>query len=254
MPPFHLYLSTIPEALIASMLPPAEFGAYLATGRQQRTQGEAMFFSLDPAAVGEPYDLAAAQSRCVPDADGEPKRSLYLGVYRVIERVPLSAVQQLHLATRDGRVLTLPPAAVPAQFPGRYHLYEELGPVYPLVVSALAPPAFARFMGDPENPLHVPRLCFTELDMGELGERPAAAIAAAPAPPPFDHLRDCLLELESHLKTTKTVDRAHRPRGWAGQFRNGFFLGDRQGLLYFPFPTRTELETRHRDWWRSASV
>jgi len=42
-----LYLSLIPEALIASMLPPLEFGTYLAVGTKKRTRGQAMYFSLE---------------------------------------------------------------------------------------------------------------------------------------------------------------------------------------------------------------
>jgi hypothetical protein len=32
-----IYLTANPEALIASMLPPADFGAYLSTGTKKRT-------------------------------------------------------------------------------------------------------------------------------------------------------------------------------------------------------------------------
>ena len=35
----YLYLSIVPEALIASMLPPEEFGKYYAVGNKKRTRG-----------------------------------------------------------------------------------------------------------------------------------------------------------------------------------------------------------------------
>jgi hypothetical protein len=44
----HLYLSLIPEALIASMLTPEEFGAYYAVGSEKRSRGQAIFFEIDP--------------------------------------------------------------------------------------------------------------------------------------------------------------------------------------------------------------
>ena len=44
----HLYLSLIPEALIASMLPPEEFGVYYTVGYTKKTSGQAMFVELDP--------------------------------------------------------------------------------------------------------------------------------------------------------------------------------------------------------------
>ncbi len=40
----HLYLSMLPEALIASMLSPEEFGIYYAVGSQKKSRGQAIFF------------------------------------------------------------------------------------------------------------------------------------------------------------------------------------------------------------------
>ena len=39
----HFYLSLIPEALIASMLSPEEFGNYYAVGSKKKSRGQAMF-------------------------------------------------------------------------------------------------------------------------------------------------------------------------------------------------------------------
>lgn len=39
----HLYFSLIPEALIASMLPPEQFGQYYATGHKYKSKGQAIF-------------------------------------------------------------------------------------------------------------------------------------------------------------------------------------------------------------------
>ena len=44
----HLYFSLIPEALIASQLPPEKFGQYYATGYGYKSKGEALFIELDP--------------------------------------------------------------------------------------------------------------------------------------------------------------------------------------------------------------
>ena len=40
----HLYLSLIPEALIASQPARREFGQYYATGTWRRSKGQAIFF------------------------------------------------------------------------------------------------------------------------------------------------------------------------------------------------------------------
>jgi hypothetical protein len=44
----HLYLSVMPEALIASQLSPEAFGTYYAKGSQKKSCSMAMFFELDP--------------------------------------------------------------------------------------------------------------------------------------------------------------------------------------------------------------
>ena len=44
----HLYLSLFPEALIASMLSPEDFGSYYALGSAKKSRGQAIFFEVDP--------------------------------------------------------------------------------------------------------------------------------------------------------------------------------------------------------------
>ena len=61
--------------------------------------------------------MSEIDSRCVPHANGEPKHSVYLSVYRVLEHVPLSALGSLYLATRDGRVMEIPPSKELPRFP-----------------------------------------------------------------------------------------------------------------------------------------
>ena len=44
--PVHLYFSLIPEALVASMLDPEEFGSYYAVGTKKKSTGQAIFFEV----------------------------------------------------------------------------------------------------------------------------------------------------------------------------------------------------------------
>ena len=44
----HLYLSFTPEALIFSMLPPQQFGKYLAIGDKKQSSSHAIFVDVDP--------------------------------------------------------------------------------------------------------------------------------------------------------------------------------------------------------------
>ena len=124
----YLYLSLIPEALVASMLSPMDFGAYFAVGTEKKARGQAMFFSVDRGFSSDYFPLSEIDSRCVPHAKGEPKRSVYLSVYRVLEHVPLSAIGGLYLTTRDGRVLEIAPTRSLPTYPRAYRMYQEICP------------------------------------------------------------------------------------------------------------------------------
>ena len=80
----HLYLSVMPEALIASQLSPPSFGTYYATGSEKKSRSQAMFFELDPDFRHPYFDIEAGLERLVPHEDGSPKRSVYISIYRVL--------------------------------------------------------------------------------------------------------------------------------------------------------------------------
>ena len=134
----HLYLSLIPEALIASMLTPEEFVVYYAVGSAKKSRGQAIFFEVDPDFRHDFFRIDEGFRRCVPHEDGSPKRSIYIAVYRVLEHMALGALQRLYLVTQDGRSLGLEPTTAPHDTDG-LHLYQEVAPVHPLVVSTLGP-------------------------------------------------------------------------------------------------------------------
>ncbi|MFW6154415.1 MAG: hypothetical protein ACOC95_04275 [Planctomycetota bacterium] len=251
----NLYLSLIPESLVASMLPPRQFGAYLATGTRKRPHGQAMFFEVRPGVDSDYFDLAGADARCVPHPDGQPKHSVYVSVYRVLEHVPREALGSLFLTTAHGKVLEIPPGAVPADAnDAGAHLYQELAPVHPLIASALSPQAFCRHITDADRPIHVPRICFADLELGELTTDPAGGAASGLPYAHLDHIRHCLLELRPHgHKETKTVDRVGRQGLIYRSVKSGFYVGDAEGVLYYRYPTRNELESTFYDWWRCAN-
>jgi hypothetical protein len=103
----HYYLSLIPESIVASMLPPEEFGNYYALGSHKRSRGQAIFFEIDPAKSGDAINFADAEARCIPHEDGSPRKSSYLSIYRAMESVPTEALTTLYLTTDDGRTLAL---------------------------------------------------------------------------------------------------------------------------------------------------
>ena len=251
----RLYLSMIPEALVASMLPPREFGSYLAVGTRKRTRGQSIFVEVAPDFQSDFFPLGDVATRCVPHPDGQPKHSVYLGIYRALEHIPRSVARSLFLVTPDGRVLELPPAAEPPTASPGLHLYQEICPVHPRIASTLSPEEFVRFITGPSRAVHVPRLCFVQLRLGALAQDPEGGKIGDLPYSHLDHLRDCLTQLSAQPdKHTKTVDRIQPQTCPYRAIETGFFIGDQEGLTYYAFPSPAELERDHHDWWRSASV
>lgn len=240
------------EALVASHLEPVDFGRYMAMGTQKHTRGNVLFFEVDPSLKSDYFKLDDIQKRCAPHEDGSPKRSKYISVYRVLEHIPLNAFDKLYLVTADGRVMYLSESQHPEEDKQHdAHLFQELCPLSPMVASALQPSQFCKFITDPQNPIHIPRIFFADL----LAERDEAGHLAGylPYSDPM-HILDCLKDVEKGLtKTTKTISRNPVLHGFFRTINRGFYLGDRTGVKFYRFPERRTLEVEYARWWRSAS-
>ena len=251
----HLYMSLVPEALIASMLPPDEFGTYYAVGSHKKHRGQASFVELDPDFRHPFFKIEQGLARCVPHADGRPKRSVYIATYRVLEHVPLEVMQRLHLVTGYGEVLGLDAdAQIPASA-GNLHMYQELAPVTSLVVSTLSPSDFYNFLTqDPNSLIHLPAVCFVELELGELAADPEHGAMRDLPYSYIHHLRECLVEVKEKDMHTKMVNRVQSPEFPYRMIKSGIYLGNMKGLRYFPLPPREELRSKYYRWWRSANL
>ncbi|AFL75429.1 hypothetical protein [Thiocystis violascens] len=251
----HLYLSLIPQALIASMLKPEEFGSYYAVGTKVHVQGEAIFFEVDPSFRSDDFPFQLADERCVPKPDGSPKNSVYLSIYRVLSRVPVAALGNLYLVTNDGKTLELQREEYQPHPSERLHLYQEFCPITPMVASRLEPHEFSDFITNPTNPVHVPRIVFSELNLGELADNPEHGSTDDIPYSNIDHLRDVLLELtNNHGKPSKLVLKQVKEGVIYRMVQGGFYVGDQNDFAYYRFPDLAELEDRYRGWWRSAQV
>lgn len=250
----HLYFSLIPEALIASMLPPDEFGTYYAVGSHKKLHGQAMFIELDPNFRHEFFKIEKGIERCVPHADGSPKRSVYISTYRVLEHVPTDAMQKVYLVTAYGEVLGLEPSTDLPEKTSDLNMYQEIAPVHPLVVSTLSPKEYYKFLTqNPDSLVHFPAVCFVDLQLGELAEDPEHG-AIRDLPYSFiHHLRECLLEVQEKSIHSKIVNRVETVEYPYRMIKNGIYLGSGNGLVYFPLPSRDELRGKYYRWWRSAN-
>jgi hypothetical protein len=247
----HLYLSLIPEALVASHLPPEEYGAYLALGPKKRSHGQAVFFKLSDAYAQQKLESyeGIAEMR-----DGRLRRSAYLSIHRVLEQTPLDAIESLHLTTNDGHVLTLLPADYQPDPGPRFHLYQEFCPVTPRVVSTLEPKEFAAALTDTSKAVSLPAIAFAELLLERLGDDPEANGVDNLPYGSIEHMRDCLRELRAkQSKATKLVVRHLEQDVLFRTIHRGFFVAAAGGAFrFFPMPSREELDTTYYPWWRSA--
>ncbi len=247
---YYRYMSLIPESLVVSMLPAEEFGRYLAVGTKKRANEQAIFFELSNDFESEYFDLQGAIQLCTPHEDGQPKHSVYASTYRVLEHVPLEAIGSLWLVTSNGLALELKQGPLPTETEQIHHLFQELCPVHPLIASSLDPSEFCKFITDPQVRVSMPRICFLELRLGTVPEE-----KSDPGNLPYKnikHLWSCILELTEKNKTTKTVNRTYFPHVRYRCIKSGFYVGDQQTLLYYPFPSSKELEKNHHRWWRWA--
>jgi hypothetical protein len=249
----HLYLSLIPEALIASMLPPEDFGVYYAVGSAKKAQGQAIFFELDPQYRHEYFRIEEGLSRCVPHDDGTPKASVYISIYRVLEHVSLEALKKLYLVTRDGRVLGLDPRDEWPEEGEGMHLYQEIVPVHPLVASTLGPKAFFDLIvKDTDSLFSLPAICFVELRLGELAEEPEGGDVGNLPYSNMAHLRQCLVDLRTKRVHTKMVNRIQPATFPYRMISSGIFVGNGDQFKFFAMPEDEQLRKEHYRWWRSA--
>lgn len=146
----YYYLVITPESFIASHLAPEDFGHYLSVGTKKRLRSQNIFFELDPKKMKD-IPHAYIDKKLVPYPDGEPKRSVFFGIYRVLEQTPLAALKKLYLATDDGKVLGLESSKFDEVESDEIHLYQQFNPITTRVASKLLPNEFIRFLTDPKK-------------------------------------------------------------------------------------------------------
>lgn len=251
----HLYLSLMPEALIASMLSSEEFGTYYAVGTTKKQHGQAMFVELDPDFRHDFFRIEDGIARCVPHEDGSPKKSVYISTYRVLEHVPMDVMKRLYLVTAYGQTLALERSNEYPQDDDDLHMYQEIAPVNPLVVSTLDAVNFYDFIiKDEENMIHLPAIAFVELQLGDLSADPEHGAVRDLPYSYIHHLRECLMELKTKTIHTKMVNRVQTVQFPYRMIKHGIFVGNRKDLAYFPLPPRQELRSKYYRWWRSANI
>lgn len=252
----HYYLAIFPmEALIASQLNPQEFGSYMATG-SKKGSAERLIFAELTGEFGSCFDWAHAAERCVRHPNGDPKNSVYLSVYRVLENVPMDVYKALYLTTSDGRSLELFTSDYTAPDQGRpFFVYKELCPITPIVVSTLEPRAFARYMTDPSIKTFVPAMAFTDLKMIDFDNPEKTGNIGNLYDNKLGHLKECVHEVTTYKgKYNKILERSRAASFTYQTIKNGIYIGNQDTLLFFKMKTEEELKDQAYDWAKSAMI
>ncbi|MFW6329302.1 MAG: hypothetical protein ACOC28_04330 [Alkalispirochaetaceae bacterium] len=249
----HYYLSVFPiEALIASQLEPEQFGQYMAIGSKNGSYEMITFFEIE-GGFGEYFDWNYAEQRCVQHETGEPKHSVWMSVYRVLEHVPESALGNIYLTTKDGRSLALEKV----DFQGlekKFYVYQELCPLTPLVTSAYDPKRFAAYMTDPKNKVSVPKVVFADLKVIDFDNPEATGNIGGAYDHNLDHLKDCVADvLNNKEKPNKNVERSIASFSYQ-IIDSGIYVGSGKNLVEYRMLGVEEIRQNHYHWGRSAMI
>ncbi|MFN8239387.1 MAG: hypothetical protein U0X39_01390 [Bacteroidales bacterium] len=250
----HIYLTINPEAMIGSMMPPEDFGHYMATGTKKSNKSQVIFFELDFEQARPFFNNAYLEARCVRKADGSPKSSVYLSIYRVLEVIPLSALLNLYVTSDHGHVLRLDKAPYDTKKEARkeMHLYQELCPVSPMVASNLTPVEFLEILTDGSLQIKLPKLFFADLKLGELAYSPLHGSADDLPYQSVSHLRDCLEIIKTEdMKQMKTVHRIFSGNLLYRTIDTGFYVGAGKQIVFYPFPSMEEIKALNFDFYKA---
>jgi hypothetical protein len=135
------------------------------------------------------------------------------------------------------------------------HLYQEIAPVHPLVVSSLGPRQFYELIvKSPSSLLRLPAICFVDLRLGELADDPRNGSIGSLPYSRTGHLRQCLMALATKRVAAKMVNRTEPATFPYRTIKNGIFVGNEAELRFFPLPPPDRLRAENYRWWRSAEM
>jgi hypothetical protein len=135
---------------------------------------------------------------------------------------------------------------------GKLNLFQELLPVAPLVASELTPSAFLKRLTDGSIPIVLPKLFFVDLKLGELATNPLKGSAEYLPYSNVGHLRDCLEILKGEYeKQMKTVQRVYSGSLLYRTIESGFYIGSKDEIIFYPYPSMTELENINYEFFRA---
>ena len=94
-------------ALVASNLPPEEFGRHYTVGSSRYYHGQVIFAQIQDDYRHDYFQIDELLEEVVPNQAGRPKRTKFISCYRVLEHIDLSSFLDLYITSVSGKVLRL---------------------------------------------------------------------------------------------------------------------------------------------------
>lgn len=255
-----LYSIMFPNyGLVASMLPPKEFGRHYTVGSSRYFHGQVIFAEIDINFRHDYFPIDRYLTDLKPKADGSPKRTKFIKTYRVLEHLDLGAFKSLYVTTTVGKTLELPRKNYNrVHKPGLIRTFQEICPFSYVLLTFMTPPEFGKYITDPTNEAKgAPKVMFTQIELNIdkfLREIESNPYMESPVPNVHPHkLREQILELrgnpEKQIKGI-SLDSALSRLSFL-RLRTGFWISAQDQLLYYPIPDAETLQKEHLDWYKS---
>jgi hypothetical protein len=164
------------------------------------------------------------------------------------------AFKSLYLTTENGVVLELAPVKYDGKSEEKdiLHLYQELCPVTPQIASSLSPSEFTKVLTDGSLHIILPKLLFVDLISGDQEKNVLKGTIDYLPARHAEHLKDCLeIIRKEENKQMKTVQRTFSGTLLYRTIRSGFYLGCKDDINFYPFPSMGELENKSYDFFRA---
>jgi len=245
-------------ALVASNLPPEEFGRHYTVGSSRYYHGQVIFAQIQDDYRHDYFQIDELLEDVVPNQAGRPKRTKFISCYRVLEHIDLSAFLDLYITSVSGKVLRLQQAPYERSHePGFIRTYQEICPFSAIVLSHMAPPDFGKYITDLSLPKSAPEVMFTQIDfviedfLNMIEDNP---FHTSPIPNVHPHkLKEQILELQGNPeKSTKAIS-LDSVLGKISffQLRTGFWIAAQDREIFYPIPDRDALENDHPEFYRA---
>lgn len=254
----HLYMIVFPiNALVASQLEPVEFAQHYTIGSAKHYRGKVIFTEVDINYRHSHFDIEHYLSLTIEKTDGFPKKTKFVASYAVLEHVDLKALKNLYLVTSNGKTLEIPSQPYTAiNEPGLVRIYQEITPLSNLVASTLDQRAFGKYITSETKSKGAPKICFTQFEFNvadflEKNKNRDLMYSPIPENNPA-RLYEYLIELKTDpVKKTKTISLSSSLlEASYSLVRHGIWFAAGDDLVFYPIPSRDQLENKYYDWWR----